>query len=299
MPMPNTMFAVKRELEFLRDWKDHAGQSIYNRDVRDLTSSEEVPLWKLADRLSKLAHYQGIAGLCEIASGAIRDGWMRCHLSFLYLFNSIVAKYVDFPRLRASQGEEWTLDTDITDFACCLMHAIVLSRSRERRIVAKMLLNAVDTQMCTASFLRSNPLPAFALWLNSMHADGDSSGKVPIANSCYQQVVSNWNSSDRLNDALKSLCDFHLNRMHTEESWESDDMYAFEGAYILFPVELAALIETRRLSGLEIPHVEHDFARTEFATPLNIPPLLDEVLNRVLGLDVLRTAIRYVDGFDS
>ena len=169
----------------------------------------------------------GRIGLLDIASAEREKGWAKCHLAYKYSLYGSILQFIDFPRLRGIQGRKWTYNPSINQTACLLLHSIVLNRTKDADVLARILSLAFDNGWATDAYLRKNPIPRFAVALHQTLAGGTTGIHNATDINCYQDPFNPKPDPEKAVKLLFDMCEFRLSHMIDTYTEETDVTMAF------------------------------------------------------------------------
>jgi len=293
----------------------HFNQSKFRKEYSEWINDNEVRTWRLEKPMREaqellsvgtLTHSQRVAiggkmariGPFYCAQGAVlcfsdpAQGWrlMKRGLLYSYWDERIACRRRDFWEPDPEREDDhWTLASSLTDEAVL---GLAIARPEAIWLLDVMERGLTDGSI---SWWESDFFAAYLVRLcRKLKGQEDIKNIPPDAEDWdhpFGDLIDNWNDEEKLAEAIKAMCDYHL-YWNYEETQEHDSEFAAP-FMMVNPVEIHALEVVRSELGLSTPHVEHELLQPpfyplpEFANNITTEELLaeDDLLRRIVELN--------------
>ena len=241
-----------------RNWLSRTGGRVAERDrkylLEDLSQTTVDSLRLVPDSLCTLAQYHGAKGIVDLIDGT-SDGWEDIELSIEYHAWSAFVRLETFLR-RSQLGISVVGVANDAPLAACVAS---VSSKWQRGMVSILARLRRDPEFPINASRVSQRFEEFAMYVDQLGAESrldvdveESRGEFSV----YTQAIEAWNNSQELDEALVSICDYHLTRVEpqTEGEFRPEFKYA---PFDLLPCEWMLVSRTRRHIGMEICRPSH------------------------------------------
>lgn len=254
------MDKLKLLLEQHRRWLTR-GRQIAARELEyleeDMAERSLTSFGSLSDSLGILATFHGVQGEIDVLCND-DTGCMGISRSIMYRYWALMLKarmvlgssFLDGIRRPSS------LNNQVSNAGCLLASFLAGDRPELARSVADVLELMVGSKRCVdSSSSGERPFELFMLWLHRINLGGLVNETDSAGLGVYGKVVEGWLDEHALYEAIKVICDYHLDNV-MDEGADRDPEFK-NAPFDLLPWEVMAIIRVRQRLMLNTPSVSH------------------------------------------